>query len=150
MAMHGKIVTTLELKSSAEKFYKVWRSESFHVPKHASKHIQGVDVHAGDWETAGSIRIWQYTLGGKPGVFKEEVSFDDENKIIALNGLEGDVMKIYKVYKATWKLTPKGSGCLAELTIEYEKLHPDVPIPEVYIDLMVNLTKDIDESLSTE
>ena len=63
MALHGKIVTTLELKSSAEKFYKVWRSESFHVPKHASKHIQGVDVHAGDWETAGSIRIWQYTVG---------------------------------------------------------------------------------------
>jgi hypothetical protein len=41
----------------------VWRSQSFHVPKHASKHIQGVDIHAGDWETAGSIRIWQYTIG---------------------------------------------------------------------------------------
>ncbi|KAJ6429878.1 hypothetical protein OIU84_021313 [Salix udensis] len=121
MALHGKIATTVELKSSAEKIYRVWRSESFHIPKHASKHIQGVDVHA----------------GGKPGVFKEEVSFDDENKIIALNGLEGDVMKIYKVYKPNWKLTPKGSGCLAELTIEYEKLHPDVPIPEIYIDFMV-------------
>ena len=63
MALHGKIETTLELKSSAEKFYKVWRSQSFHVPKHASKHIQGVDIHAGDWETVGSIRIWQYTIG---------------------------------------------------------------------------------------
>ena len=43
-------------------------------------------------------------------------------------------MKIYKVYKPIWKLTPKGSGCLAKLNIEYEKLHPDVPIPEIYID----------------
>ncbi|KAL3582247.1 hypothetical protein D5086_016579 [Populus alba] len=80
MALHGKIETTLELKSSAEKFYKVWRSQSFHVPKHASKHIQGVEIHAGDWETVGSIRIWQYTIGGKAGVFKEEVSFDDEKQ----------------------------------------------------------------------
>ncbi|KAJ6903182.1 MLP-like protein 28 [Populus alba x Populus x berolinensis] len=150
MALHGKIETTLELKSSAEKFYKVWRSQSFHVPKHASKHIQGVDIHAGDWETVGSIRIWQYTIGGKAGVFKEEVSFDDENKIITLNGLEGDVMKIYKVYRPIWQLTPKGSGCLAKLTIEYEKLHPEVPVPEIYVDFMVHMTKDIDESLSTE
>ena len=59
-------------------------------------------------------------------------------------------MKIYKVYKPIWKLTPKVSGCLAKLSIEYEKLNPDVPIPETYIDLMVNLTKDIDESLSME
>nr|TKS04026.1 hypothetical protein D5086_0000147430 [Populus alba] len=119
MALHGKIETTLELKSSAEKFYKVWRSQSFHVPKHASKHIQGVEIHAGDWETVGSIRIWQYTIGGKAGVFKEE-------------------------------LTPKGSGCLAKLTIEYEKLHPEVPVPEIYVDFMVHMTKDIDEALSTE
>ncbi|KAJ6726245.1 LATEX PROTEIN putative-RELATED [Salix purpurea] len=108
MAMHGKIVTTLELKSSAEKFYKVWRSESFHVPKHASKHIQGVDVHA------------------------------------------GDIMKLYKVYKPIWKFTPKGSGCFAKLTLEYEKLHPDVPVPEIYVDLIVHMTKDIDEALSME
>jgi hypothetical protein len=64
--------------------------------------------------------------------------------------LEGDVMKIYKVYKPTWQLTPKGSGCLAKLTIEYEKLHPEVPVPEIYVDLMVHMTKDIDEALSSE
>jgi hypothetical protein len=64
--------------------------------------------------------------------------------------LEGDVMKIYKVYRPVWQLTPKGSGCLAKLTIEYEKLHPEVPVPEIYVDLMVHMTKDIDEALSTE
>ena len=33
------------------------------IPNVSSDKIQGVQVHEGDWETTGSVKHWNYTLG---------------------------------------------------------------------------------------
>ncbi|KAJ9153090.1 hypothetical protein P3X46_026574 [Hevea brasiliensis] len=128
--LKGQLETVVELKSTPEKFFKLWKSEVHQIPNHSPSNIQGVRVHEGDWETSGSIKIWDYTVEGKAGVFKEKVEIDEENKIIKLIGLEGD-----------------GQGSLAKLTLEYEKLNESVPAPHIYLDFMISLTTDIDAGL---
>ena len=100
-------------------------------------------------ETEFDILIFLWTIEGKSELFfKEKVEYDDENKSATLIGIDGDVMQEYKSYKCTFQVVPKGTGSLAKLTIEYEKLSDDVPAPDKYITLMVNVTKGIDELIA--
>ena len=99
-------------------------------------------------ETEFDILIFLWTIEGKSEVFKEKVEYDDENRSATLIGIDGDVMQEYKSYKCTFQVVPKGTGSLAKLTIEYEKLSDDVPAPDKYITLMVNVTKGIDKLIA--
>ncbi|KAJ9153085.1 hypothetical protein P3X46_026569 [Hevea brasiliensis] len=145
--LKGKLETELELKSTPDQFFNFWKVQVHQAPDHTPANVQGVKVHEGDWETSGSIKIWDYTIDGKPGVFKERIEIDEENKIVKLIGLDGDVFKIYKVYNGIWHATPKGEGSLAKLTLEYEKLNETAPAPHIYMDFMISMTKDIDAGL---
>ncbi|XP_065854960.1 MLP-like protein 328 [Euphorbia lathyris] len=160
--MKGELVAEVELKSGAHKFFKFWKSQTrsasaLHVPPseahktphHTSSHIQAVRIHEGDWDTPGSIKIWNYTIDGKQEVFKEKVEVEEDKKLVRLTGLEGDVFKLYKVYNGIWHIIPKGDGYIAKITIEYEKLNPDVPAPHNYLDFLVRFTKEIDVGLVT-
>jgi len=57
-------VTEVPLKGTAEKHFQRWRNENHLFPDAVGHHIQGVSVHDGEWDTHGSIKIWNYTLGG--------------------------------------------------------------------------------------
>ncbi|KDP20178.1 hypothetical protein JCGZ_04713 [Jatropha curcas] len=141
--LKGQLEAEVQLKCSPEQFFSVWKNDAQQVPNHTPSNVQGVKLHEGDWETSGCIKIWDYTIEGKPGVFKEKVELDEANKIVKLIGLEGDVFEIYKVYNCIWHL----KGNLAKVTIEYEKLNDNVPAPHIYLDFLVSMTKDIDASL---
>ncbi|KAA0035387.1 MLP-like protein 328 [Cucumis melo var. makuwa] len=146
MSLAGKLVSELELNVSADKYYNVFKDKVCHIPN-ISDIINKVEVHEGDWDNHGhgSIKIWNYTVDGKPEVFKEQVEFDDEKLAVTLIGLEGDVFEHYKTFKGTYQVVPKDSEhCLAILTLEYEKLKDDSPYPYKYLDLMNKLTKDIE------
>ncbi|KAJ9166950.1 hypothetical protein P3X46_021639 [Hevea brasiliensis] len=148
MALKGKLETLLELKSSPNKFLSLWKEQAHQVPNHAPTNIQGVHVHDDDWVTPDSIKVWRYTIDGRAEVFKEKIEFDEEKKIVTIIGLEGDVFKICKVLIVTWKLTPKGQGSLAKVTLEYEKLNENVHVPYKYLDFVISMTRDIDEGIS--
>ncbi|KAJ9166949.1 hypothetical protein P3X46_021638 [Hevea brasiliensis] len=148
MAFKGKLETVLDLKSSPEKFLTLWKKQAYEVPNLTPTNIQGVHVLEGDWVPPGSIKVWNYTIDGKAEVFQEKIELDEEKNIVTLIGLEGDVFKIYKVYTAIWELTPKDQGSLAKLTLEYEKLNENVPVPHNYMDFVISITKDIDEGIS--
>ena len=62
--LKGKIESEVEIKSSSEKYYNFFKTPH-HVPNVAGDHIQGVDMHEGDWDSHGhgSVKIWQYTAG---------------------------------------------------------------------------------------
>ncbi|KAJ6689573.1 hypothetical protein OIU85_005934 [Salix viminalis] len=148
MSLKGNLETVMELKSSPEKFFTVWKTQAHHIPNHTPDNIHAVDMHEGDWETEGSIKIWRYSVDGKQEVFKEKVVVDEEKNTVGLIGLEGDVMTKYKLFNPTYHLTPKGGGSLARLIIEYEKLDENIPVPDKYMDFMISITRDIDESLA--
>ncbi|KAL9401723.1 hypothetical protein Peur_005572 [Populus x canadensis] len=148
MPLKGELETVIELKSSPEKFFGVWKTQAYHIPNHTPDNIHAVDMHEGEWETEGSIKIWRYSVDGKQEVFKEKVVVDEEKNTLALTGLEGDVMTRYKIFNPTYHLTPKDDGSLARLIIEYEKLNENIPVPDKYMDFMITVTKDIDASLT--
>ncbi|CAN1258603.1 MLP-like protein 328 [Linum perenne] len=148
--MSGKLEAEVELKAPPAKFFNVFRKAAHHIPTHTPSNIQAVKCHHGEWDTHDAIKIWNYTCEGKAEVFKERVEFDEQKKIVKLNGLEGDVMKIYKVYNPIFELVSSesgGGGGVAKLAIEYEKLDPSFPAPTKYMDFMINLTKETDAGL---
>jgi hypothetical protein len=75
MALKGKLETEIELKADAQKFYEVFKKQAHQVPNAAPDHIQAVSVHEGDWETHGSVKIWQYTVG-KHLIYTTLLTFD--------------------------------------------------------------------------
>ncbi|EEF36378.1 MLP-like protein 34 [Ricinus communis] len=145
--MAAKLETVLELSCTPQQFFTVWKSEAHQIPNHTPNNIHAVDVHEGDWETAGSLKAWKYTVDGTTETFKERIEVDEENMKVTLVGEEGDVMKSYKVFKPIYYLAPKGNGCLATCVIEYEKVNENVPAPDKYMEFMINATKEIDAGL---
>lgn len=79
---------------------------------------------------------------------KEKVLVDDENKTVTFIALEGDMLEELKSYKVIYRVTPKSDGGgLVKITAEYEKLNENVPVPNRYLQLLVNVTKDIEAHL---
>ncbi|XP_044494671.1 MLP-like protein 328 [Mangifera indica] len=105
--LSGKVEREVEIEAPAEKFYKVWKFECFHLPTASLSNIQGVLIREGDWETNGSIRIWNDTVEGKSGIFKEKVEADDEHMTLTLNGIERDIYNDFRFWELVFKVAPK-------------------------------------------
>lgn len=56
------IQSEVEIKSPADGFFRRLTKELHQVPN-ASEKVHGVEVHEGDFETHGSIKLWSYTIG---------------------------------------------------------------------------------------
>ncbi|CAL8995143.1 unnamed protein product, partial [Prunus brigantina] len=143
MALHGFIGTQIELKSPADKFYKIFKGQGHLIPNVSSGHIKGIQVHEGDWETHGSVKIWNYHLAYIYILFFL-VEYDDENKAATLIGLDGEMFKYYKCIKGIFQFAQKGDVSVANLTIHYEKRNANVEAPDRYVGLMVTLVRDLD------
>ncbi|KAK7827604.1 mlp-like protein 43 [Quercus suber] len=63
MALVGKLEADVEIKAPADKFFNILRSEIHHIPNISSDKVHGVEVHEGDWETSGSVKLWKFTVG---------------------------------------------------------------------------------------
>ncbi|CAI0403678.1 unnamed protein product [Linum tenue] len=113
-----------------------------HVPDRTPTHIKAVHVHEGDWDCHDTFKFWIYTCEWKLEVFKERVEYDGAKKKVKFNGLEGDVMKLYNViYEFVAKEDDNGEGKpqgVAKLTIEYEKLKPEVHITPRFLLFILN------------
>ena len=71
---------------------------------------------------------------------------DEENKMIRFNVIEGDLLKEYKYFVATYQVIPEDEEkSLVKWTFEYEKLHPSIPEPTNLMDALVRLAKQIDD-----
>ena len=63
MALEGKLEVEIEIKSAAEHFYDVLKSKIHHLPNISSDKIHAIEVHEGDWESSGSVKLWKFTVG---------------------------------------------------------------------------------------
>ncbi|XP_050119334.1 MLP-like protein 34 [Malus sylvestris] len=88
---------------------------------------------------------------GKAKVAKDLVeAIDAENNLITFKVIEGDLLEHYKSFKFTIHATPKGEGCNVHWTLEYEKHHhDDIEDPHTLLQLLVELSKDIDAHLTS-
>ncbi|XP_060202112.1 kirola-like [Lycium barbarum] len=69
---------------------------------------------------------------------------DEEKRLVTFRAFEGHVVEQYKAFKATVHIENEGENNLVLWTIEYEKQNEDVPDPFSYLQLFLNVTKDID------
>ena len=54
----------VELKSSAEKFFNFLKSQNQQIPSNVhSEKLHAVEIHEGEWNTPGSVKLWKYNIG---------------------------------------------------------------------------------------
>jgi len=75
--------------------------------------------------------------------FNERIEVDELNKTITYVAVGGNVLELYKNYKAIVNVE---NGNL-KLRIEYEKLNDDTPPPKKYQQFIVNIVRDLDGNL---
>ncbi|XP_022942661.1 MLP-like protein 328 [Cucurbita moschata] len=142
MPLVEELSREVEIKAAATEFYNIFTHHSFNLPN-ISQSIQKVEVH-------DSIKFWYYTVDGKAEIYKEREEFDDDNLLISMIGVGGDVFKYYKAFDVIFQVIPKGLKLSSViLRMKYGKLDhnsPD-PDPDKYVEFLNNLIKDIGSHL---
>ena len=86
---------------------------------------------------------------GSPMTAKVRVSsIDDENRSLTMDILEGDVLKIYKSFKAKIQFNDVDNGKSKVIwALEYEKATENAPEPDHYVNFVVKMSKGLDAEL---
>ncbi|OWM72965.1 MLP-like protein 329 [Punica granatum] len=148
MGLRGKLAAEIEIKSSAEAYFKRLKDELHHLPDAASN-VHGVEVHEGDFKTHGSIKSWTYTLDGRTEVFKERFEIDEKNMSVSMVAVDGHILQRYKSYKLIYKVIPKTGNepPAVRVTLDYEKHKETDADPHKEMEFMISMMKDIDKHL---
>ncbi|KAL4363434.1 hypothetical protein GQ457_04G009870 [Hibiscus cannabinus] len=151
LALTGKLEADVEIKASPEQFYDMVANKPHLVPHACNDKVQGCDLHEGEWGKVGTIIIRRYVLDGKAKQTKEVIeALDPDKKLIIAKVMEGDVMEEYKSFLLSIQVSPRseGSGSVVHLTLEYEKLHQGIDHPQTMLQLIKDVSNDIDAHLT--
>ncbi|XP_057477458.1 MLP-like protein 423 isoform X2 [Actinidia eriantha] len=147
MAQLYRLEHQIEIKSSPDRFFDIYKNKTYLMPKISPDNIQSIQVLEGDGRSVGSVRMWTYILGS-PVIAKDKIdAVDEENKSITFDLIGGEVTNYYKSFKATLQATSKDGTNLAKWTLEYEKANENVPTPHSHIDFLATLGREIDSYL---
>ncbi|CAI8605515.1 unnamed protein product [Vicia faba] len=152
MALSGKVFTQFESEVPAAKFYNIFRKQLQYIPN-ISPEVRGATLLEGEWDKVGSVIHWEYTIDGEEESAKGKIEgIDDENRVITFSLFDGDVSENYKSFKGTLQVMDGEYGALVTWTFEYEKIKEDITgaVPVLYLDLVAEVTKDIDAHLVEE
>ncbi|KAL8472722.1 hypothetical protein ACS0TY_029811 [Phlomoides rotata] len=145
--MANKIETqaaSVAIKSSAEKFYNFFKYDMSDVVKVFPAAFTGVELLEGEEGNVGCVKQWNYIIGGIPMTVKVKMeAIDDTGKSITWGVIEGDLMLLYKSFKAILNAS-EGS---VEWRIEYERATLITPPPEEYLLVAVTTTTLVDAYL---
>ncbi|XP_057477457.1 MLP-like protein 423 isoform X1 [Actinidia eriantha] len=166
MAQLYRLEHQIEIKSSPDRFFDIYKNKTYLMPKISPDNIQSIQVLEGDGRSVGSVRMWTYILDflfyswhrknykgkgkqkGSPVIAKDKIdAVDEENKSITFDLIGGEVTNYYKSFKATLQATSKDGTNLAKWTLEYEKANENVPTPHSHIDFLATLGREIDSYL---
>ncbi|KAK6134138.1 hypothetical protein DH2020_032088 [Rehmannia glutinosa] len=124
MGLKGKLISQIDIKSDGDVFHEIFRERPHHISGMSPDHIQNY---------------------GKKEVAKEIIeAIDEEKKSVTFKVIEGDLMQLYKTFTVTVLVDTSGEDNLVTWTVDYEKLSDDVPHPHMIMDLLLNMTKDIE------
>ncbi|XP_071703195.1 kirola-like [Rutidosis leptorrhynchoides] len=145
MALSGKLVAQIEIKSNGDVFHELWKANPHDVPKLTPTTIQKCETHSGEAGTVGSVLFWNYFHDGKDSVAKTLLhDIDEEKKSVTFKILEGDLLELYKNFIIHIHVDTNGLNNLVTWTVEYEKLNANVPDPNTLLDFYRKVTKDIE------
>ncbi|XP_023528499.1 MLP-like protein 43 [Cucurbita pepo subsp. pepo] len=148
MTLYRKLETDVEIKASAQKFHEIINRKPHHVSNASSDKIRSCELHEGEWGKVGTILYWHYVHDEKDCVAKSVTEdVDEENNSLTWNVVEGDHLKHNKSFKIKIQCIPKDKGSVIRFTLEYEKLHEKNPDSHSFLQLCVDIAKDIDAYL---
>ncbi|KAM0996793.1 hypothetical protein ACFX2I_006720 [Malus domestica] len=149
MAQIAKIDAQAEIKSSPDKFHGFFKNNITSFPQMFPQIFKSVEVVGGGALRAGAVFSCKYDLGEGPVTAKIKIpAVDDENTSINFVVLEGDVLKLYKTFKAKLEISKAGNGgSTVKWTLEVEKANANAPEPKLYADHAIKVSKGIDAYL---
>ncbi|KAL6286062.1 hypothetical protein ACE6H2_010452 [Prunus campanulata] len=121
----------VEIKSNADKLFKLISNQHHDVPKASSANVHDVAVHEGDWETSGYVKLWKYTLVLQ--LWKDHMCWR--------------TTKAIRSFSRSLQRVKEG---LVKITLEYQRLNENDPPPHEYLRFLVNVIQDIDAYLLKE
>lgn len=84
-------------------------------------------------------------VDGKEMVAKEVIEkIDEEKKLVKKKMIEGDMLEYYESFYLTIHVETKDENNLVTWILEYEKKNVHVPDPHTFMELCINITKDIE------
>ncbi|KAL0332415.1 UNVERIFIED_CONTAM: Kirola [Sesamum calycinum] len=138
------VVASAPIKSPADKFFNFFRYNMNEIVKIFPAGFTGVELLEGEEGTVGSVKRWNYILGGIPLTATVKiVAIDEGARSITFAVLEGDLLLLYKSFQTTLTV----SEGLAEWTFVFEKATLLTPPPELYIPLVITLSTLVDAFL---
>ncbi|KAL3369999.1 hypothetical protein AABB24_007165 [Solanum stoloniferum] len=145
MSLEGKLVSEINIKCDGDVFHEIIMYKPHHMCNICPDKIQKVDIHEGELGTIDSVRLWKFTNDGKEMVAKEVIEeIDEEKKLVKKKMIEGDMLEYYKSFYLTIHVETKGENNLVTWILEYEKKNANVPDPHTFMELCLNITKDIE------
>ncbi|KAG9129020.1 hypothetical protein Leryth_021706 [Lithospermum erythrorhizon] len=144
MSLKGKVLKQIEIKSDCDMFHDLMCHKPHEISNICPGTVQGVELHEGQWGTAGSVICWNYVHDGVQSIGKEIVEPDMANKKIKFTMIEGDLLKLYKSFVITFHVDKFDEYHLVSWTFEYEKMNEDIPAPDSLMDLFTKITRDIE------
>ncbi|GMI75180.1 MLP-like protein 423 [Hibiscus trionum] len=149
MAQLKRIECQIEIKSSADKFFDVFKNKLYLMPKLPNQAVTDIKLLQGNWNSEGSFRLWHFVIdGGKTESVKEMLEkVDDTNRTLFYKLVGGEIMDAYKTCKSTLNVMPMGEGSLVKWTMEFEKQNENIPDPVKYADFLTALSKNVDAYL---
>ncbi|KAK4264022.1 hypothetical protein QN277_029364 [Acacia crassicarpa] len=149
MSHFGKLEADVHLNASAEQMHEILCSNPHHIPNITPTKMKSVTKLQGDWGKVGSIIVWNYLIDGKSRVTKSVTeAIEPEKNSITYIATEGDILEHNKFFKLTNEVIPKEKGSAVHLTFEYEKLHSQITDPHYLMQLISEITRDIDSHLN--
>ncbi|KAJ4709990.1 MLP protein [Melia azedarach] len=147
----GHLEIEFEIKAPAAAVHDVFSCRPHHFSNISPAHIQGCDLHEGEWGKSGTVVCWNYMHDGVPEVAKEIIEeIDDEKNLTTFKVIEGHLLEKYKNFHITVQAIQKEEGSLVKWTFKYEKQSEDVPDPQGIVRLANNMTKDVEAHLTQQ
>ncbi|KAJ4794213.1 MLP-like protein 423 [Rhynchospora pubera] len=149
--MATKSEVEVEVKSAPEKFWEAIRDSTELFPKIFPEQYKTIELLEGDGKSVGSVRLVKYAEGTPVVTFaKEKVeTVEVENKMVSYSVIDGEILNLYKNFKATLQVIPKpgAEGCLVKWTLEFDKASDEVPEPELIKEAAVKTFHGLDAYL---
>lgn len=147
----GNLEIEIAVKSSADQIWEALKDSSNLFPKIFPDLYKSAEILEGDGKSAGSVILMKYVeVEGAPAITfsKDKLQeVDNANKSLSYAVIEGEITALYKTFKTTLQVVPKGDECSVKWRLEYEKAHEEVPEPEFVKEIVVKTFQGIDDHI---
>ncbi|KAI3744383.1 hypothetical protein L1987_57462 [Smallanthus sonchifolius] len=115
MALSGKLIGYVEISKRGDVFHDLLRHKPHEMVAKVPEKVHDCELHEGERGAVGSIITWHFTHEGKKKISKQIIeSVNEENHTIVFKVIGGELVdKLYKSFKHTFHVEPKGDGQVA-------------------------------------